>query len=144
MFLLQRAPFFPARPRKTRVRVYTVHVDPTSPADDRGAELLREGFCWPAALLTILWTLYHRLWGMTIVLLAVAAALGAAVAVLGLDPLSQIAVELGYLTLIGSHANDWRRRRLARRGYIELGVATGRNLVAAEQRLFDRGIYAAS
>ncbi len=125
------------------MRVYTVHIDPTSAADDRAATLVREGFCWPAALFTVLWTLYHRLWLTTVALLAAAAVLGVAIAWFGLDPASQVVIEIGFLALVGSNAGDWRRRGLARRGYIPFGVVTGRDFAAAEQRLFDRGVFAA-
>lgn len=126
------------------MRVYTVHVDPVSPAHDRGAVLVREGFCWPAALFTVFWALYHRLWVAAVVLLAAGAALGGGLAWLGLDPASEAVVEIGYMALVGSNANDWRRRGLARRGFVPFGIVAGRDAAGAEQRLFDRGIFAAS
>lgn len=125
------------------MRVYTVHVDPVSPADDRGAVLVREAFCWPAALFTVFWALYHRLWGVAVALLAAGAALGGGMVWLGLDAASQVVVEIGFMAIVGGNANDWRRRRLERRGYVAFGVVTGRNGTSAEQRLFDRGIFAA-
>ncbi len=123
------------------MRVYTVLVDPAATDNDQDAVLLREGFSWPAALFTVLWALYHRLWLWAAILLAVGTVLGAGAGWLGLDPVSRAAIQLGYLALVGLHANDWRRRRLAKRGYIFAGVAVGRNLVTAEQRFFDRQTF---
>ncbi len=120
------------------MRIYTVHVDPVSAAYDRGAVLVREGFCLPAALFTVFWTLYHRLWGWAAILLAIGAGLGAAAAWSGLHPAVQVTLEAGTLALVGFSANDWRRRGLARRGYVLGGVVAASDLAAAEQRFFDR------
>lgn len=57
---------------------------------------------------------------------------------LGFDPLSQAAVMLGYLVLVGYSANDWRRRALERSGLVEVGVVVGDRREAAERRYFDR------
>ncbi|MEE8274937.1 MAG: DUF2628 domain-containing protein [Alphaproteobacteria bacterium] len=120
------------------MRVYTVLVDPAATATDQNAVLVREGFSWPAALFTVLWALYHRLWLWAAILFAAGAVLGAGAAWLGLDAVSRAAIQLGYMALVGLNAEDWRRRRLVKRGYIFAGVAVGRNLVTAEQRFFDR------
>ncbi len=120
------------------MQIYTVQVDPLSSAVDRGAVLVREGFCWPAAVFTVFWALYHRLWGWVLILLVVGGALGWGVTALGLDPISQAAVQAGFMALVGFNANDWRRRRFARRGYVLADVAAGAELATAEQRFFDR------
>lgn len=120
------------------MRIYTVHVDPISAFADQGAVLVREGFCWPAALFTVIWALYHRLWGGALVLVAVTAGFAAATTWWEVDPVGQAAVLAGFLALVGYTANDWRRGGLARRGYVLAGVVAGRDLTAAEQRFFDR------
>ena len=121
------------------MRIYTVHIDPISVAGDREAVLVREGFCWPAAVFTVLWALYYRLWGWALILLAVGAGLGAAVGKWSaFDPVVQTAVQIGYVALVGYSASDWRRRSLARRGYVLTDVVTGPTLAAAERRFFDR------
>ena len=120
------------------MRIYTVHVDPVSAARDREAALVPEGFCWPAALFTVFWALYHRLWGWALALAAIGGSLGGVAAWAHLDPAVSAAVQAGYLALVGFHANDWRRRRLARRGYLLADVVAARDFRAAEQRFFDR------
>ncbi len=120
------------------MQIYTVQVDPLSSAADRGAVLVREAFCWPAAVFTVFWALYHRLWGWALILLVLGGALGVGVVELGLDPISQAAVQSGFMELGGFNANDWRRRRFARRGYVLADVAAGADLARAEQRFFDR------
>ncbi len=118
------------------MRVYTVHVDPLSAADDAGAVLVRDGFSWPAALFSVLWALYHGLWEWALVLLVAGAAIGAAAVWLGLDPASQAVVEIGYMALVGWSAGDMRRVALARRGFRLIDVVVGDDLAAAEKRFF--------
>ncbi len=120
------------------MRIYTVHVDPVSSADDRGAVLVRESFCWPAALFTVFWALSHRLWGWALVLVVISIGFGAAAAWWGVDPVGQAGVLIGFVILVGYNANDWRRGGLARRGYLLADVVAGPDLAAAEQRFFDR------
>lgn len=120
------------------VRIYTVHVDPISSANDRGAVLVREGFCWPAMFLSVLWALSLRLWGWALVLFVVVAGFGAAAAWWGLSPLGQTMVLISIVALVGFNANDWHRGGLARRGYVLSGVVAGHDLASAEQRFFDR------
>ncbi len=125
------------------MRIYTVHIDPLSVADDRGALFLREGFSWPAAVFSVFWAIYHGLWDWALVLLAAGLALSAAVVVSGLDDLSAMAVEIGFMALVGATSNDWRRWVLARRGYRLDDIVSGEDVIAAEQRYFDRAIVAA-
>ncbi len=125
------------------MHIYTVHVDPVSSADDRGAVLVRESFCWSAALFTVFWALSHRLWGWALVLVAISIGFGAAAAWWGLDPVGQAVVLIGFMIFIGCNANDWRRGGLTRRGYLLAAVVAGRDLTAAEQRFFDRVSVAA-
>ncbi len=120
------------------MRVYTVHIDPLSAADDRGAQFLLEGFSWPAALFSIFWAIYHGLWDWALILLAAGLALGGAVELAGLDRLSAAALQIGFMALVGLTANDWRRWVLARRGYRLDGIVSGADLGAAEQRYFSQ------
>ncbi len=123
------------------MRVYTVHIDPLSAADDRGAQFLLEGCSWPAALFNIFWAIYHGLWDWALVLLAAGLILGAAVELAGLDPVSAAALEIGFTVLVGLTANDWRRWSLTRRGYRLDGIVSGADLGAAEQRYFSRASW---
>ena len=123
------------------MRVYTVHIDPLSVADDRGAVFLREGFSWPAAVFSILWAVYHGLWDWALVLLAAGLALSAAVEFSGLDALGAGALEIGFMVLVGATSNDWRRWVLARRGYRLDDIVSGEDITAAERRYFERMVW---
>ncbi len=115
------------------MRIYTVHLPPSG---DQPL-LVKEGFCWPAFLFTVLWALWHRMWGTAALLFVVGTALDALVEGLGLAAPAQAAVGLAYLVVVGYLANDLRRRSLWRRGYLEAGVVAGPSREAAELRFLD-------
>jgi hypothetical protein len=119
------------------MRLYTVHIRRPSRAPDREAVLVREGFSWGAFLFTVLWALWHRLWLAAFLLVLTALALSVAVELAGLDPASEAALTLAFLLFVGFAGNDWRRRRLARRGFEETAVIAAGDLVEAERRYFD-------
>jgi Protein of unknown function (DUF2628) len=118
------------------MRLYTVHIRRTSRAPDREAVLVREGFSWGAFLFTVLWALWHRLWLAAFLLVLAALTLDAIVELSGLDPLAEAALSLAFLLYVGFAGNDWRRRRLLRRGYEETAAVAARDLTDAEQRYF--------
>lgn len=122
------------------MRVYTVHVPPAPSAGAGEAILIKEGFCWPAFFFTVLWALFHRLWLVAAGLLVIAAVLNGLGAVVGLDPVGQLALALGYQTLVGYAANDLRRRSAERAGYVETAVVAGADQLAAEQRYLDHAL----
>jgi len=131
------------------MRVYTVHLPATAgenaegmTAEDLAAEavLVKEGFCWPAFFLAPIWALWHRMWLFCVLVLLGGWAVTAIGDLLALAPAGTGALEIGFLVWVGAEANDWRRRSLARRGHRLARVATGRDLAAAERRLFDRDI----
>jgi hypothetical protein len=118
------------------MRLYTVHVrrHGPNPDPDRDLKVVEEGFCWPAFFFSILWALWNGLWLVGLALLAAQAVVGGAVAALGLDPLSQVAVFLGLALIIGMLANDFRRWTLSRHGFDEAAVVAGGDADAALRR----------
>lgn len=118
------------------MKIYSVHVSPT--ATDGDAELVKEGFCWPAFLFTVLWAAWHRAWWVAAALLVVGIAIVLGMEVLGLGALGKAAVNLGFLALAGFHGGDFLRWSLGRRGYRDQGVVVGDDADAALHRYLDR------
>ena len=118
------------------MKVFTVHTRPRSAAADADAVTVKEGFCWPAALFSFAWALWHGMWLVGLLLLAVDVALGAAILAIGADPLSAAALGIGWSAAVGYLANDLRRRSLARRGFVESAVVAADDRASAEYRYF--------
>ena len=119
------------------MRLYTVHLRRHGLDPDRDLVAVKEGFCWPAFFFSVLWALANGLWLVGLALLAAQAAVGGAIALLGLDPLSQGAAALGLAVIIGMLANDLRRWTLRRRGFSEAAVVAGGDADAALGRFLE-------
>ena len=120
------------------MRLYTVHIRRTSPAPDREAVLVREGFSWGAFLFTALWALWRRMWLAAFLIVLGGLVLDSVVELAELDPVSEAVLTLAYQLYIGFAANDWRRRTLARRGFEEIAVVGAADIGDAERRYFDQ------
>ncbi len=119
-----------------RARVYTVHIRMWSNAADREAVFVREGFSWPAFFLTFVWALWHRLWLTALIVFAIAVALSLVMDFFGFDDVISTILTVAMAAIIGWEANDWRRRALERRGYVNAGVVAAPTLAEAERRFF--------
>jgi hypothetical protein len=122
------------------MRIFTVHIKPYSPAPDGEAVLIKEGFCWPAALIPILWALYRRLWRWVIILIAAQVAISMVGDALGFGLSMQLPVAVAFAAYVGFSANDWRRAGLARRGFALADIVVGKDMLAAERRYFQRAL----
>lgn len=119
------------------MRVFTVHLRRHGLDVDRDLAFVKEGFCWPAFLLSFLWALWHRLWIVAIAILCVEAALSWGLAALSPDPVSRAAVLLGVAVIIGTLANDARRWTLAQREFAVAGVVAADDHGSAERRFLE-------
>jgi hypothetical protein len=123
------------------LRVYTVHTPPARrkrwEALDPLPGLVKEGFSWPAFVFGVVWALYHRLWIVAALLVALTTGLGVAFEELRLDPVSASLIFFAVAVLVGMFGNDWKRASLRRRGYRADGVVTAANLETALRRYLD-------
>ncbi len=119
------------------MRLYTVHLRRYGLDPDRDLVAVKEGFCWPAFFFSALWALWNGLWQVGLALLVAQAAIGAAIALLGLDPLSQGAAFLGVAVIVGMLANDLRCWTRGRRGFDEAAVVAGGDADAALGRFLE-------
>lgn len=102
--------------------------------------LVKEGFCWPAFLFTFLWALWHRLWLAAAGVLVTATAVGILEQGLPHAPLAQALLGLCFSAAVGWLGNDWRRAKLARRGYREWGPVAARDGDEALRRFLDQTV----
>lgn len=94
---------------------------------------VKDGFCWPALFVPLLWMLWRRLFLAAALYVLVGGALIALVLLAGAPAvLLLLAARIGFAVL----ANDMRRFILGRRGYVPVGAASGRSIDEAEIRYF--------
>ena len=121
-----------------RTKIYTVHVKAGEPRALEAPIFVCEGFSFWAFMFGPVWAIYHRLWLVALVLFAVAALFGAASEKQWLDEPSLAVLQIAIGVIVGYHAHDWRRAKLAKRGYIMTDVVASDALLRAQQRFFDR------
>lgn len=118
------------------MRIYTVHTLAWSATADSDAVFVKEGFSWLALLFGPFWALWHGLWLSALALFLIGAVIGAAGEYSGLAQDAGAVLQFAVQFLFALWANDLRRWKLGRQGYIERGVASGRRVADAERRFF--------
>ena len=113
------------------MRIYTLHK-PKDPALE--IVPVKEGFSWPAFVLSPVWALWHRLWFWAIGFAVVNIVLGWVLATAGGNELAQNTASLAMALIIGWSANDIRRRSLTKRGFEESAVLVADNKETAIAR----------
>ncbi len=116
------------------MRVYSVHAPPEEPISPEKFLFVKDGFSWPALFFPVLWVLWHRMW-LTLVYYVVFVLVVAWIGRLGGDNIATVFAVLGGV-LFALEANNLRRLSLERRGWREVGGASGRNYDEAETRFF--------
>lgn len=113
------------------MRIYTLHEP-----KNKAAEVvpIKEGFNWPAFVLSPIWALWHRLWFWAIGFIAANIFLGWALAQAGGDPFVQNTASFALALIIGWTANDLRRRTLIKQGFVERAVLVANNKETAIAR----------
>ncbi len=115
------------------MRAYTVHGLPRDPSPERFA-FVKDGICWPALFIPLLWMLWHRMWVVLLGYIAFALVVGVIDEFVG-EPYAVIA-GIGGALILWLEGNAIRRFSLQARGWREIGDAVGRNLAEAEIRFF--------
>jgi len=118
------------------MKAFTVHMPPDL-AGDAAAEraaFVKDGFCWPALFIPVLWLLWHRLWLVLIAYLVAVTALGALQIIAGESAATLILIVFAFY--FAAEANNARRWSLSRRSWTPAGEAFGRSRDEAELRYF--------
>ena len=116
------------------MRLYTVHLRRPVADAVRDFVLIKEGFCWPAALFTAFWAAATGMWLVAIALLAADVGIGMAAGALGFGPAGQVVATVLFGFAVGLFGNDIRRWTLSRRGFTHVGISSGVDAETAEVR----------
>ena len=103
-----------------RLRTYTIHLPALAVRGDAQAldraEIVPDGFSWPAFAFSVLWFLRHRLWLAALLVVALLAGLAGLGRLIGLSPVAGFTVSLLASILVGLEASSLRRWTYARQG----------------------------
>jgi hypothetical protein len=117
--------------------VFTVHEPPPSGDLMRDAErvvFVRDGFSWLAFLFPLVWLLWHRMWLVTVLWIAVVVLVQWGASLLG-EPAPLVAAVVVALVM-GFEASSLRRWTLERRRFRFAGVVAGTDRSECERRFF--------
>ncbi|MEK9970210.1 MAG: DUF2628 domain-containing protein [Ferrovibrio sp.] len=116
------------------MRFFTIHERPAQTAGgDADVLAIASGFRWLAAILPMLWLLWHRLWLGLALYVLFSILLGIAFALGDIAEPAATAIGLAVSLLIGFGAADYRRWTLERRGWRLTAVLRADSARGAEE-----------
>ena len=121
--------------------VYTVHAPVANGADLAATDrfvFVRDGFHFWAAVASVIWLLWHRLWLALIGWIVLMIAIQFGMAALGASRGTIFVVDVLIAILMGFEAATLRRWSLSRRKWRQLDIVVADNVLAAEHRFFER------
>jgi len=125
------------------MRLWTVH-EPRNPASavERADKTIfvKDGFSWPGLLFSLPWLLIQRLWLGTLIYLVISIAAVLAGIFLPLTEGAGFVLAVLGNVYVALEGNDLRRRKLARRGFVQAGSVVAKTRAEAEHIFFsERG-----
>lgn len=124
-------------------KIYTVHIKVNEANAEEKPVFVYEGFNWKALVFGVFWTLYHRLWIVSLVVAAITALIAMAAGKHIISESSELILQAAFGIYIGLSANDWYRSSLSRRGYIINDIVVESDEIRAQQRYFEHALAAA-
>jgi hypothetical protein len=117
--------------------LYTVHAP--KKADGAAVEpaeliFIKDGFCWPALFIPVIWLIYRRLWLTLLIYLVALFVLGTLAGLAGTTASTLVMVLFAFYFAL--EANGLRRWTVERRRHALIGLVEGRNRDEAEVRFF--------
>jgi hypothetical protein len=121
--------------------VYTVHAPMANGADLAATDrfvFVRDGFHFWAAVASVIWLIWNRLWLAVIGWVALTLAVDFGMAALGASRSAILFVDLLLAVLMGFEAATLQRWTLSRRKWRQLDIVVADDEESAERRFFDR------
>jgi hypothetical protein len=121
--------------------VYTVHAPIGSNVDLATTDkitFVRDGFHFWAAVFSVIWLAWHRLWLALIGWILLTVAIDVGLAKLGVGRGAILLVNVVLVLLLGFEAASLKRWTLSRRKWRQLDIVVADDEETAERRFFDR------
>ena len=121
--------------------VYTVHAPVANGADLAATDkftFVRDGFHFWAAVLSVLWLVWHRLWLALLGWIVVTVAVEIGLVQLGAGRGAILLADVLIAILMGFEAASLQRWTLSRRKWRQIDIVVADDEEAAERRFFDR------
>jgi hypothetical protein len=124
---------------------YTAYIPPAEPGEPAPetlarAEVLKDGYSFPAFIFTGLWLIYKRLWLAALVYAALYGLLVLAQVKLGLTPTALAICQFALGLYLGLEGHALRGNKLLKQGWQLADVVEARNQDEAERRFFERAL----
>ncbi|TAE81077.1 MAG: DUF2628 domain-containing protein [Alphaproteobacteria bacterium] len=122
----------------SRMRIYSVLLNPEEKNSLEQAHFIPEGFCWYAFLFSGFWAGSHHAWklaALCFLCVPFGEVMGYA---FGFHPMSIIMINLGFRMLLGMMGYDWLRQYYQNKGWIVSDVIVAYSELEAMHRYYDR------
>lgn len=122
----------------SKMKVYSVHLNPRDENPYENAVFIAEGFNLYAFVFTGFWATAHRLWWMALLFFMLHFGSGFYGNAVGLSAGSIVILEFGFRIMIGLSANDLWRSMLERKGWLTSDVVVAYSELEATHRFYER------
>jgi len=119
----------------TRTKLYSVYIKKDVPEALDSTVFVSQGFNFWAFLFNMAWSLFNRLWLVSVLLLIFTGFL------MSLDSPAAPWIILLANIWFGFEANAFKSAKLERKNYVLFDVVTGIDMLAAKQRFFDKYLF---
>lgn len=123
--------------------LYTAHLPDHAAAGETRlmhAVFVKDGFHWLALVFPVFWLLFNRVWWGLLAYFGAVFVLALVGRAAGMPDAAVVAADVLIGLFLGVVAHDVKGWQLRRRGYSRVEVVTGRDLMEAERRFFDRAL----
>jgi hypothetical protein len=124
-----------------RLGLYAVYRPGKSNKPLEEMQYVPQGFNIIALIFPVIWSLYHRLWPLSALLVLVEIFSWWVVSQKLLDATIMLGIKFCWDIYIGLSANDWREVYLRSRGFTLADIVTGKGHMEAERRFLDRWFH---
>jgi len=116
------------------MNIYAIYINSTQ--KNNNFIVIEEGFSWIAALLSIFWALYHKMW----LVVAIVIIANIIITTINIEELT-LAFKLVLMLIFGVCASDIKENYLKRNNYLLEDIIVANSKIEAELKFLERNIH---